>query len=263
MRLALVAILLSCLALSQAACSRRGGGSSKASNSAGANANAPSAGQQTGGPHFPPLPADADARAYIDRGIEAYKKNYDGEAAEAFEQAVRLDPNSAEAHYRLGLAYAALGRDEDAERSFEAAVKEYKKAADVDEESPDAQYYLGLAYAKLGKWDEAVKSFKRSVRDEPEDTDRYYELGVAHSKLAQYREAVRALERALEIDENNFRAEDALERAREGVQRREDYLKQLEKMKQQQRKPGANTNANAATGAGTTATPTAPTPQTP
>jgi tetratricopeptide (TPR) repeat protein len=83
------------------------------------------------------------------------------------------------------------------------------------------------------------------VKQAPEDSDKYYELGLAHSKLAQYAEAVRALEKALDIDPDFFRAAEALTRAREGLDRRQAFLKDLEKMRQKKPKSNANVNTNA------------------
>ena len=60
----------------------------------------------------------------------------------------------------------------------------------------------------------------------------FYDLGRALTKLAAYDEAAAAFSKALEIDPENARAEEALEEAREGVQRikagkkhQEDLLK--------------------------------------
>ena len=67
---------------------------------------------------------------------------------------------------------------------------------------------------------------------------------TALTKLAQYDEAVAAYSKSLEIDPNNYRAEDALAEAREGVQRikagkkhQEDLLK---KQKEAELKEGEN-----------------------
>jgi tetratricopeptide (TPR) repeat protein len=45
------------------------------------------------------------------------------EAHRAFAETVRYDPANVEAHYNLGLTYAAMGRNTEALRHFDAAVK--------------------------------------------------------------------------------------------------------------------------------------------
>ena len=174
--------------------------------------------------------ADArDAEGFFRKGVEAYKKNRDAEAVEAFKEAVRLDPNFAEAHYRLGLAYNATDRKDEAKKAYEAAVKAYKRLLQSKPKDAEAHYNLGLVYGKLFKPEEAVKELKQATRLNEDDYNMQYELGLVYTKLAQYKEAVSAFNRALEISPDDYRATEALERARSGLQRREAFLKQQEK----------------------------------
>jgi tetratricopeptide (TPR) repeat protein len=74
----------------------------------------------------------------------------------------------------------------------------------------------------------------------------FYDLGTALSKLAQYDEAVAAFSKSLEIDPENTRAEDALEEAREGVQRIKAGKKHQEDLlKKQQEDELKNANGEA------------------
>jgi tetratricopeptide (TPR) repeat protein len=249
------------LALCQAGCFWR--------RQAEANANeaqpaaSPSASPNVAGdPGLPSLPPGSDARAYFDRGLEDYRANRDPAAVEAFREAVRLDPDFAEAHYRLGLALAATGQDEEAEQAFQGAVKVYEKLVKEDDENSDSLLFLGLSYSKLGEYEKAVKAFKESIRHAPEeDDDRFYELGLAQYKLAAYAESVRSLEKALALNPDNFPALDLLERAKSGRERREAFLKRQEQMRKQQgQNANANANTNANTGAANRNAPPAPTP---
>ena len=57
------------------------------------------------------LPEDRTrARAELDKGKELYRNDQDAEAVLAFLEAIRLDPDLAEAHFRLGLGYESLGK---------------------------------------------------------------------------------------------------------------------------------------------------------
>src|SRR5207237_4740261 len=51
----------------------------------------------------------SQALVYLDKGKELYRGDQDEEAAAAFQEAIKLDPGLAEAHFRLGLAQDALG----------------------------------------------------------------------------------------------------------------------------------------------------------
>lgn len=192
-----------------------------------------------------PAPS-GDAQALYEEGLAAYKANRDAEAAEKLKQAVELSPDFAEAHYRLGLAYNATKQREEADKAFEGAVKAYEKVLKREPKNSDAHYFLGLSYEQLGKYDEAVKAHKEAVKNSPaENDDKYYALANAHFKIAQYDEAVKALNKVLEINPDNFPAQELLEQAKNGAKRVAEFRKrQEEQLKKRVSNPNAN-NSNA------------------
>ncbi len=81
---------------------------------AGKNANAnlsPSAGSESESER------SRHEQSLIDQGKEFYKNDQDEQAVAAFQEAIRLNPDLAEAHLRLGMAYAALERKPEADES--------------------------------------------------------------------------------------------------------------------------------------------------
>ncbi|MFS8085383.1 MAG: tetratricopeptide repeat protein, partial [Acidobacteriota bacterium] len=66
-----------------------------------------------------------EAQALVDQGKEFYKNDQDEQSAQAFQEAIRLSPDLAEAHLRLGMAYAALERKNEADDSYKKAVELY------------------------------------------------------------------------------------------------------------------------------------------
>ena len=172
------------------------------------------------------------AKALLDKGKQLYRDDQDTEAVEAFQQAVKLDPDLAEAHFRLALSYEALDKREDAESQYKKAVEAYKKYLEANPDDAEAHYNLGQTYANLGNYSEAIRSYRQATRLKTDDPEIYYDLGVAHTKLAQYDQAAAAFSKSLEIDPEYYRAQDALDEAREGVKRirtgkkhQEDLLK--------------------------------------
>lgn len=179
----------------------------------------------------------SQARIYLDLGKELYRTDQDEKAVEAFQQALKLDPDLAEAHFRLGLAFDAIGKEQEAEEAYKKAIEKYKKYLETNGKDADAHYNMGQAYAGLRLYSEAVKEYRQATRLKDDDADIYYDLGTALTKLAQYDEAAAAFSRSLEIDPENYRAEDALEEAREGVTRiragkkhQEDLFKKQKKL---------------------------------
>ena len=159
------------------------------------------------------------AKALLDKGKQLYRDDQDTDAVAAFEQAVKLDPNLAEAHFRLGLGYEALDKREEAESEYKKAVEAYKKYFDSNPDDAEAHYNLGQTYANLGQYSEAIREYRQATKLKPDDPDIYFDLGTAHTKLAQYEPAAAAFSKSLEIDPEYYRAEDALAEAKEGIKR--------------------------------------------
>jgi tetratricopeptide (TPR) repeat protein len=224
-----LSLLLICLLSFATACSRR--------SAEQANANPPGDGAAA--------QSGSEARVFLEQGKAFYRRDQDEKALEAFKQALSLDPELAEAHFRIGLAYDALGNAQEAEESYKKAVESYKKyfTNEVNEKDAEAHYNLAQTYAGLHLYSEAVREYRQATRLKQDDADIYYDLGLALTRLAQYDQAVVAFEKSLEIDPNNFRAEDGLNEAQEGVKRiragkkhQEELLKKQkeEELKKQQ-----------------------------
>jgi len=181
------------------------------------------------------LPEDRTrARAELEKGKELYRNDQDAEAVLAFLEAIRLDPDLAEAHFRLGLGYESLGKRDEAEAEYKKAVEAYKKyfEGNQNENDAEAHYALGQTYANLGQFSEAIRHYKEATKLKEDDPDMFYDLGVAYTKLAQYDAAAAAFSKSLEIDPDYYRAQDGLDEAKEGVKRiragrkhQEDLLK--------------------------------------
>jgi Flp pilus assembly protein TadD len=172
------------------------------------------------------------ARSLLDKGKELYRNDQDTEAVQTLVEAVRLDPDLAEAHFRLALGYESLGKQEEAEKEYKKAVEAYKKYLAEKPDDAEAHYALGQTYAGLGQYSEAIREYREATKRKEDDPDMFYDLGVAHTKLAQYDAAAAAFSKSLEIDPNYYRAQDRLDEAKEGIKRirvgrkhQEDLLK--------------------------------------
>lgn len=224
------------LLVGQCGCHRNSGKSAAAGSDSRPGADAESSRER----------ARKEAQANIDRGNELYQDDQDQEAAEAYQQAVGLDPDFAEAHFRLGLAYSALGEKQEAEASYKKAIDLYKKSIQANPKDADAFFNLGECCAYLHRYEEAVTAYRVAVHLRPDDAEAYYRLGVALSKLARYTEATAAFQKAMDLDPDYYRAGDALEGAREGSRRIEEAKKHQEEMreKEQEEQDNGNTNTN-------------------
>jgi Flp pilus assembly protein TadD len=183
------------------------------------------------------------ARGLLDKGKELYLKDQDAEAVLSFMEAVRLDPDLAEAHFRLALGFESLGKGEEAESEYKKAVAAYKKYLDDNPDDSEAHYALGQTYAGLSQYSEAIREYREATKLKEDDPDIYYDLGFAYSKLAQYDAAAAAFEKSLEIDPDYYRAQDGLDEAKEGIKRigagRKHQADLMKKQKEEELKKAA------------------------
>lgn len=185
------------------------------------------------------------ARSLLDKGKEQYLNDQDAEAVLSFMEAVRLDPDLAEAHFRLALGFESLGKSEEAETEYKKAVTAYKKYLDENSEDAEAHYALGQTYAGLSQYSEAIREYREATKRKEDDPDIYYDLGVAYTKLAQYDAAAAAFSKSLEIDPDYYRAQDGLDEAKEGIKRirvgRKHQADLMKKQKEEELKKAGET----------------------
>jgi len=177
----------------------------------------------------------ARARSLLDQGKEFYRNDQDDEAVKSFAEAVRLDPELAEAHFRLALGYESLGKREEAEGEYKKAVEAYKKYLEQNPDDAEAHYALGQTYAGLDRYSDAIREYREATKRKEDDPDMFYDLGVAHTKLAQYDAAAAAFSKSLEIDPEYYRAQDGLDEAKEGIKRIKAGKKHQEELLKKQK----------------------------
>jgi tetratricopeptide (TPR) repeat protein len=194
-----------------------GCGGTRTDNS-GANANTNAANAQPSVPQYP------DARTAFDEGSKFFEDDKETLAIEALKQAVEMDPNMAEAHFKLGMAYSILEKEKDAEGAFEKAVDAYKKALKDNPKDAQAQFDLGRSYNKLNKDEDAEDALRAAVKLNPGDGSFNRELGALLVKIAKYSDAITFLKKALDIDPEDARAEELMEKAEDGKKRVESGI---------------------------------------
>jgi tetratricopeptide (TPR) repeat protein len=136
---------------------------------------------------------------FFDLGTIHYSEGEYDKARKAFKEAARRDPDNAEAHYRLGLAYRELNEMDYALRAFEQSIR-------INPDYTEAHYDLGMAYKKFNRYDAALNSFRAAVRLDPGSADAQYYLGDTYLDAGLKKEALAAFLKAVEIKPDHAEA---------------------------------------------------------
>lgn len=89
------------------------------------------------------------------------KKGLLHKAKREYQEAIRLNPNLAEAHNRLANIYEMTNRRL-------KAIEEYKRAIKLNTAFARAHYNLGIVYSKAGKPNEAKQEFEKATKIDPD-----------------------------------------------------------------------------------------------
>jgi len=162
-----------------------------------------------------------------------------------WQKRVEETPDSAAAHFNLGLAHTERGR-------MIAAEKAYRRALELDPGL--VQAWVNLGGALLMKWDfkGCLEANQEAIRRQDDLVVAHYNMGQAYLYLKDAEQLVRCNRRVLELDENHAAARyflavgllatDQVEEARGecaraaslGYQPRPEFLKSLERAEKAQ-----------------------------
>ena len=219
-----------------------------------------------------------DANQAMALGDQFLDNNETEKAIDAYLRATEIDPDLADAWFKLGIAYGLIEKAQEleaktdinapedqkaekpnSEKAFRKAVEAYKKLLANDPNNDVAWFNLGRAYNKLNEDQEAAKALKQAVKLKPDDPEYQTELGAILIKLAQYHEAISPLKKAIELDPENSRAADLLDDAEAG-RNRVEYSATPAKNANSNANANANANVNVNVNSNTANTAIKPTP---
>jgi tetratricopeptide (TPR) repeat protein len=108
------------------------------------------------------------------------------EAISSYREALRLDPNHADAHINLGRLLHDAGNAKDAAVHYRAALR-------ARPDSTTAAFNLGVALDDLDRPFEAIEAYRRSIESDPEFPDPHYNIAVLYERLGNAPSALRHL----------------------------------------------------------------------
>jgi len=119
---------------------------------------------------------------YDQQGLQLMAAEEFEQAAKIFEEAIKLKPDYAEAHYHLGNAYFEAGE-------AKKAIDAYKKAIRYKPDFALAYDGLGAAYG-ASEYKKSIEAYKESIRLDPKPPLTHYNLGVAYVRHDDNQSAV-------------------------------------------------------------------------
>jgi tetratricopeptide (TPR) repeat protein len=121
------------------------------------------------------------AEAHYDLGDDLLRLGQVREAIEHYEQALRTKPDYAEAHNNLGVALEQTGR-------VQEAIGQYEQALRISPDSVEAHYNLGIALVQVGRVQEAIEHYEQALRIKPDMAEARARLQLAQQALTKLQE---------------------------------------------------------------------------
>lgn len=132
----------------------------------------------------------------ISNGLAAMQSGDVEAARQAFTKAIALDPNSAVAHYDLGVVVLQY------DANLQAAIDLFTTALILDPKFTSAQYNRAIANKSLGKFEEAIVDLRAVVAVKPNDANALKKLGELLVQTGKLDEGTALLEKAYQLDPN-------------------------------------------------------------
>ncbi|MCX6089150.1 MAG: tetratricopeptide repeat protein [Candidatus Atribacteria bacterium] len=133
------------------------------------------------------------ADAYFEIGYcQLYSEKYQ-EAIKAFKKVLTLKPEDSESFFYLGMSYAEL-------EDYQNAIKAYQESIRLNLNEPDAENNLARIYYHQQNYDEAIIHYQKAIAIKPDYALAYYNLGVLYSDVGKNDEAIHAYQESIRID---------------------------------------------------------------
>lgn len=161
------------------------------------------------------------AADWINRGNDFVDKGFYDLAIKCYDEAIRLDPNSATAWNNRGNILNEQG-------DYEDAIRAYDEAITLDPNNAMAWSNKGCLLKDLGEYGEAIKVHDEAIRLDPNNAIAWYNKGLVLDAQLKYDDAIKCYDEAIRLDPKDADAprkrDAALKSLRNDVKSRfEDY----------------------------------------
>lgn len=121
------------------------------------------------------------------------------DAIKMFEEAIRIDPQFARAHYTLGRCFVHHGQGYGGVDYFEKAEQALRRAIELDPEIPGAHLQMVYVYLNRGEKDKALATLAEVRRKAPNDPTVFIVAGMLYRLNGLYDRALKQYDRLVEL----------------------------------------------------------------
>ncbi|MGI9518026.1 MAG: tetratricopeptide repeat protein [Pirellulaceae bacterium] len=148
-------------------------------------------------------------------GRQLYDQGQYAAAIESFQQALRDNPQSADAYYNLAATYSHLGRQQNNANSLQQADQLYRYSIALNPANGDAYRGLTALMMQNGQTAEAFQMMQTWRAQMPQSAEPAIELARMYHETGNRQQATQLLVDALNVEPTNARALKALGSIRE------------------------------------------------
>ena len=127
-----------------------------------------------------------------DLGVAYHVQGEIGLAIEEYREALRINPDYADAYSNLGAAYYAQGE-------VDLAIKSWEDALRIEPSLAQTHHNLGVAYKAQGMLALAVNELEKALRIDPNDADTHFALAQVCQIQGKAEKAVECYQRFIEL----------------------------------------------------------------
>lgn len=121
-------------------------------------------------------------------------------AIKMFQEAIRLDPNFARAHYTLGRCYVHHGQGYGGQHYFDLAEASLRRALELDPKLAGAHLQMVYVYLNRSEKDKALATLAEVRREAPHDPTVFIIAGLLYRLNGLYDKALRQYDKLLELN---------------------------------------------------------------
>gem|GEM_PF-1819246 len=147
---------------------------------------------------FYPEETTANAKIYLDAGINLYNQEKYFEAIDSFRNALEINPYYGDAYKYMALVYFALGE-------FQASLENSQNALKYANNDPDIMLILANSYRELGHYDQSLEVYNHIVSNFPAYVEVYRNMAELYMKMNKLPLSLSMLEKADRINKNYWK----------------------------------------------------------